>query len=248
MAVDTAAKRFSAVHVSAPWRGLGYFPTGTVDAAERQAVAYLYSGISASAPVLVPDVVGNTQAAGTATLQGAGFVVSVTTAYSSVVPAGTIISQNPVGGSFALPGSTVAIVVSLGDAPVQSAAAGRSKRVRTIYRVKVDGHTFEFKSLADAIAFLEQAKATAVELAAQATREATEKQNASAERLPPPSFELPDIEISSRELRGAVTETKREIKEIYRKAVADIEVAMLATLRARETLEKDNEDTLWLLM
>lgn len=71
--------------------------------------------------VTVPDVVGETQAAGTATLEGDGFVVAVETAYSSVVAAGLIISQSPIGGSSAAPGSTVTITVSLGDAPVADA-------------------------------------------------------------------------------------------------------------------------------
>lgn len=118
MALDTANKRFSAANVGSPWRGLNYFPTGTIDAAERLAVAYLASSIAAEAPVEVPDVVGETQAAGTATLEGDGFVVSVSTEYSDSVAAGLIISQDPIGGSFAASGSTVSIVVSLGSEPV----------------------------------------------------------------------------------------------------------------------------------
>lgn len=69
--------------------------------------------------VEVPDVVGETQAAGTATLEGEGFVVAVETAYSSTVPAGTIISQDPAGGIEYPEGGTVTITVSLGEAPVQ---------------------------------------------------------------------------------------------------------------------------------
>jgi len=111
---DTAAKRFSALNVSSPWRGLSYFPTGTVDVAERLAVAYFYSGIAAEAPVEVPDVVGETEAAGTIELETALFVVSVVTAYSPSIAAGLIISQSPTGGSFADEGSTVTITVSLG--------------------------------------------------------------------------------------------------------------------------------------
>lgn len=72
---------------------------------------------AANPPVTVPDVVGQTQAAGTTTLEAALFVVSVATAYSSTVPAGTIISQDPAGGASAPGGSTVTITVSLGDAP-----------------------------------------------------------------------------------------------------------------------------------
>ena len=73
---------------------------------------------AADEAVTVPDVVGETQADGTSTLEGAGFVVSVETAYSSVVPVGEIISQAPAGGAFAVSGSTVVITVSLGEAPV----------------------------------------------------------------------------------------------------------------------------------
>lgn len=124
MALDTASKRFSAIHHGIPWRGLGYFPTGTIDASERLGLLWLYSGISASAPVTVPDVVGQTQAAGTATLEGDGFVVSVATAYSNVVAAGLIISQVPAGGGSAVSGSTVTITVSLGDAPSTESNAG----------------------------------------------------------------------------------------------------------------------------
>jgi hypothetical protein len=78
------------------------------------------------AQVVVPDVVGETQAAGTATLEGDGFVVAVTTAYSSLVAAGLIISQVPAGGASAASGSVVTITVSLGEAPapVQQDASG----------------------------------------------------------------------------------------------------------------------------
>lgn len=73
-----------------------------------------YILLSPEDPVAVPDVVGETQAAGTIDLLAAGFVVSVSTAYDSIVPLGIIISQSPLGGSSALPGTTVTIVVSLG--------------------------------------------------------------------------------------------------------------------------------------
>lgn len=71
--------------------------------------------------VTVPDVVGETEAAGTATLEGEGFVVSVSTAYSSTVAVGLIISQDPAGGVEYPQGGTVAIVVSLGEAPAPPA-------------------------------------------------------------------------------------------------------------------------------
>jgi hypothetical protein len=54
--LDTAAKRISGANIGSPWRGLGYFPTGTVDGPERLAFAFMYSGITASAPGAVfPD-------------------------------------------------------------------------------------------------------------------------------------------------------------------------------------------------
>lgn len=76
-----------------------------------------------SSPVEVPDVVGEPQASATAALQGAGFVVSVQTAYSSTVPAGDVISQSPQAGSMLAPGATVTITVSLGEAPPAAQAA-----------------------------------------------------------------------------------------------------------------------------
>lgn len=72
----------------------------------------------------VPDVVGQLQADGTLTLEGASFVVAVATAYSSTIPAGEIISQVPAGGADAFPGSTVTITVSLGEAPPQVESSG----------------------------------------------------------------------------------------------------------------------------
>ncbi len=77
-------------------------------------------GGTAAVPVQVPNVVGETQAAGTTDLTNAGFLTAVVTAYSSSVAAGTIISQDPIGGTFALPGSTVTITVSLGAEPSQA--------------------------------------------------------------------------------------------------------------------------------
>lgn len=66
----------------------------------------------------VPDVVGETQAQGTTDITAVGLTVSVVTAYSSIVAAGLIISQNPAGGSQVSPGSNVQITVSLGDQPI----------------------------------------------------------------------------------------------------------------------------------
>lgn len=45
--MNTASKRFSAIHIALPFRGAGYLPDGSVD---RQAVASAYEGISATPP------------------------------------------------------------------------------------------------------------------------------------------------------------------------------------------------------
>src|SRR5690606_23500582 len=71
-----------------------------------------------SAPVEVPDVTGETQASATSTLEGAGFVVQVQTAFSDSIAEGLVISQVPAGGQAANSGSTVTITVSLGVQPV----------------------------------------------------------------------------------------------------------------------------------
>lgn len=42
---DTSAKRFSAMNIAIPWRGINALPTGAIDQAERQAVLRYYSGI-----------------------------------------------------------------------------------------------------------------------------------------------------------------------------------------------------------
>lgn len=45
MAVDTAAKRFSALHIAQPWRGVAAFPDGTINNQDRAALSELYNGI-----------------------------------------------------------------------------------------------------------------------------------------------------------------------------------------------------------
>ncbi len=112
--------------------------------------------------VTVPDVVGETQAQGTTDLEGVGFVVVVSTTYSSVVAAGLIISQDPIGGVDYPEGGSVAIVVSLGDAPVQqSQGAG--------------GLVYEFErqqaSRRKRLRELEEAKAAVAQLADSVDRE-----------------------------------------------------------------------------
>jgi hypothetical protein len=65
----------------------------------------------------VPNVVGDTQAAASAAITGAGLAVgTVTTASSPTVPSGEVISENPGAGTSAVSGSAVNLVVSTGQA------------------------------------------------------------------------------------------------------------------------------------
>lgn len=54
MTVDTAQKRFSAIHHGCPWRIVPVVPTGTIGANVRQAIACMYSGIAAELPGAEP--------------------------------------------------------------------------------------------------------------------------------------------------------------------------------------------------
>lgn len=137
MAIDTAAKRYSALNVLSPWRGLNYFPTGAVPQAERQAVIYLYSGILAVAPVAVPNVVGETQAAATTDITNAGLVLgTVTSQYSDSVAAGLVISQLPTAGTLVSLGSSVSIVLSLGPQPVDADQPSGGWLFRNLYEAE----------------------------------------------------------------------------------------------------------------
>jgi len=62
--------------------------------------------------VTVPDVTNETESTATANLSSAGFRVATSTQTSTTVTPGTVISQNPAGGSSVASGSTVTIVVA----------------------------------------------------------------------------------------------------------------------------------------
>jgi uncharacterized repeat protein (TIGR02543 family) len=74
---------------------------------------------SGPAKVSVPNVVGDTQAAATTAITGAGLLVgTVTTASSGTVAAGDVISESPVAGTSVAAGSSVNLVISSGPASV----------------------------------------------------------------------------------------------------------------------------------
>jgi hypothetical protein len=58
MALDTRDKRLSAINIGCPWRGNLPTPDGSISAADRLIVAFLYSGIAAAAPPEPPEPPG----------------------------------------------------------------------------------------------------------------------------------------------------------------------------------------------
>lgn len=114
--------------------------------------AYESSGLP-PAVVLVPDVVNKTQASAQSSITSAGLVVgTINHAYSSTVASGRVISQDPVGGSVAVVGSAVDLVISLGPDPGSSWTLDKTSDISTMvpnpppsYLVTVDGSgTWEF--------------------------------------------------------------------------------------------------------
>ncbi len=72
-----------------------------------------------TAPVAVPNVVGQQEAAAESALQNAGFKPAIKNDPASSAPLGQVTAQSPSGGT-APQGSTVTITISGGDVPVQS--------------------------------------------------------------------------------------------------------------------------------
>ena len=97
-------------------------PVGAVITQNPPAAAVVPLGSIASltvslgpTPVLVPNLIGQSQAAASATLVGATLTVgAVTEANSPSVPVGNVMGQNPLAGSTVLPGAPVSLVVSKG--------------------------------------------------------------------------------------------------------------------------------------
>jgi serine/threonine-protein kinase len=81
------------------------------------------------APVVVPSVEGQTQAAATSAIEALGLTVTTTTAESSIVNLGHVISQTPADTTEVAPGSAVALVISLGVSvpDVEGATADAAK-------------------------------------------------------------------------------------------------------------------------
>jgi probable HAF family extracellular repeat protein len=93
----------------------GWIVASGSDSRTGQEHAYLLTTVTA--PVPVPNVVGEVQAAGKNSITAIGLVVGVvTTPRSATVPAGTILSEIPAAGTEVEVGSAVNIAVSSGPA------------------------------------------------------------------------------------------------------------------------------------
>jgi hypothetical protein len=194
------------------------------------------------AQVVVPDVVGETQAAGTATLEGDGFVVAVTTAYSSLVAAGLIISQVPTGGASAASGSTVTITVSLGVEPVTESTqqpAGKARKPKRFF-VQIDGRDFPVASPQEAVSLLQQASALA-ERAAERQVEQAVKAAPQALKVKPVAAKAPQIRTNA---PIDLEPYRRAIEQAYRNAAAAAEIRLLLDAQLRE----DDEMAAYLLL
>src|SRR5256884_4600660 len=83
------------------------------------------SGAPPPAPVPVPNVVGQTQAAATSAITGAGLTVGTVTMQSSTtVPSGNVIGQNPAAGAQSASGPAADLVVSTGGGTSSGGGGG----------------------------------------------------------------------------------------------------------------------------
>ena len=85
----------------------------------NQTVALSGTGIQVQPTTIpVPNVVGQSQSAATTAITGATLALgNVSTAFSSIVPAGSVVSQDPAAGAQVTAGATVALVISTGQPP-----------------------------------------------------------------------------------------------------------------------------------
>ena len=140
-----------------------------------------------------------------------------------------------------LDASAPVVPVTVGEVP-----AGRRTRQRPQrYIVRVDSQEFVCFSEAEALDVLRRAR----EAAALFSLEQIEKAAAVALKTQSqpvlPTLEPPRITVNSRDLRSAVSQTRREIAQTYRQAEIDAEIKMLFELKKRSD---DDEDSLMLLM
>lgn len=85
---------------------------------------------------IVPDVTGVMSPSAQAIIVGAGFANgALTNSYSSTVPEGEVISQNPPGNTIAAIGTTVFLTISVGPAPDITAIPAPVAKLPPIYMI-----------------------------------------------------------------------------------------------------------------
>jgi beta-lactam-binding protein with PASTA domain len=89
-------------------------PAAGTNVAVGSAVAMTVS--TGPSAVAVPNVVGSPRNTAETAIGDAGLVVNVTSVNDATVPAGLVMAQVPIGGTYLPPGSAVALTVSLGRA------------------------------------------------------------------------------------------------------------------------------------
>ena len=109
---------FETAHAAADWRA-DFNDDGAVDELDRTAFAAAMADEFPGSSRSVPNVVGMTQAVATTAITNAELLVGTVTQQSSAtVPAGRVISQDPIAGTSVGNGSAVNLVVSAGTALV----------------------------------------------------------------------------------------------------------------------------------
>lgn len=188
--------------------------------------------------VTVPDVVGDTQAAATATLQGDGFVVAIVQDYSATVPSGNVASQSPAAGVDANPGSTVTLTISLGPAR----GGGRKKKKRARYLVEVDGQFFDADNITAVESVLAQSRELAVITAKTDVKTGTVPKPPRVKVLGPSGKPATSVVV-----QREVKKTQLAINTIYRQQAA--ENRRIATaLDTKRRLEDDDDAVIVLLL
>jgi uncharacterized repeat protein (TIGR03803 family) len=80
---------------------------------------FLYVNVSSGPPLIMPNVVGDTQAAATTAIEAAGLSVSyVTKAFSATIPVGSVLSQAPLAGTTLVTANVQVSLVVSSFAPV----------------------------------------------------------------------------------------------------------------------------------
>jgi hypothetical protein len=195
--------------------------------------------------ITVPDVVGLSQSAAEDEIEGNYLSAVVTTAYSDTVAEGEVISQDPAASTEADPFDDVTITVSLGEEPEEEVTddtiGGIQGRRRRRYFVEIDGQSFEVRTQAQAVEVLNRAKEVAVSHAEQMAKAAVRTARPTGKK--PVKLATPKINSPNPELKSAVSEARKAINALYRKASMEAEIAYLMAQQ-----EQDEEETILLLM